>query len=371
MNIALIGHVDAGKSTLCGRILVETNKVKSDGPLAWITDTDEEERLKSKTHDINMMSFQTSRRTYTLIDTPGHRTLVPQMIDGISRADIAILIISARKGEFEAGFNGGQTTEHLMIAKTFGIKYVVIVVNKIEDVTVIDHQTERFNEIVRIFTPYISKVIGFNSDTYCYIPIDALNGTNIGKLLNKLDSLPDVPSTANLPFRFPIADKVNEPETSTVYVSGKLVSGTIKENSIAMIMPQRTACVINRIDKDGLHISRACEVHAGNVLCSTDNICRCANKAVATIINMSSKQFVTAGFSGIMHIHTERVHVTISKIKGKKPLVLPKERASAIIEFERPIAIDTFKSTPFMGRFVIRTEEETAIVGIITQLPKI
>ena len=198
MHIAFIGHVDAGKSTLCGQILVRTgtvdkqlvNKYKQESGnfLSWITDTLDEEREKCKTQDINIMEFKTPTRSYTIIDTPGHRGFVPQMINGISRADIAILIISARTGEFEAGFNGGQTTEHLLIARSFGIKYVLIAVNKMSTV---NWSKERYNEIVKTFTPYIRDKIGFKENEFCYIPIDALTGEGVDNLLSKLDSMPD------------------------------------------------------------------------------------------------------------------------------------------------------------------------------------
>ncbi|GMI50751.1 hypothetical protein TeGR_g6974 [Tetraparma gracilis] len=153
LNIVFIGHVDAGKSTLSGNILYLTDNVdkrtieryereakdrnRESWFLAFIMDTNEEERAKGKTVEVGRAYFDTPDKRYTILDAPGHKNYVPNMIMGASQADVGVLVISARKGEFEAGFDrGGQTREHAMLCKTLGINYLIVVINKMDDPTV-------------------------------------------------------------------------------------------------------------------------------------------------------------------------------------------------------------------------------------------
>lgn len=153
LNIVFIGHVDAGKSTIGGQIMYLTGMVdkrtlekyereaKEKGReswyLSWALDTNEEEREKGKTVECGRAFFETEKKRFTILDAPGHKSFVPNMISGATQADLAVLVISARKGEFETGFDrGGQTREHAMLAKTAGIKHLIILVNKMDDPTV-------------------------------------------------------------------------------------------------------------------------------------------------------------------------------------------------------------------------------------------
>ena len=153
LNIVFIGHVDAGKSTLSGNILYLTDNVdkrtiekyereakdrnRESWFLAFIMDTNEEERAKGKTVEVGRAYFVTQEKRYTILDAPGHKNYVPNMIMGASQADVGVLVISARKGEFEAGFDrGGQTREHAMLCKTLGISYLIVAINKMDDPTV-------------------------------------------------------------------------------------------------------------------------------------------------------------------------------------------------------------------------------------------
>merc|ERR1712238_46300 len=147
LNLVFIGHVDAGKSTLSGSILYITENVdkrtieryekeakernRESWFLAFIMDTNEEERAKGKTVEVGRAHFETDAKRYTILDAPGHKNYVPNMIMGASQADVGVLVISARKGEFETGFDrGGQTRKHAMLAKTLGVSYMVVVINK-------------------------------------------------------------------------------------------------------------------------------------------------------------------------------------------------------------------------------------------------
>ena len=153
VNIVFIGHVDAGKSTIGGQLMYLTNMVdkrtlekyekeakeknRETWYLSWCMDTNQEERDKGKTVEVGRAYFETEKKHFTILDAPGHKSYVPNMIGGASQADLAVLVISARKGEFETGFErGGQTREHAMLVKTAGVKHLVILINKMDDPTV-------------------------------------------------------------------------------------------------------------------------------------------------------------------------------------------------------------------------------------------
>ena len=153
LNVVFIGHVDAGKSTLSGNILYLTGYVdkrtiekyereakqrnRESWFLAFIMDTNEEERAKGKTVEVGRAPFETEAKRYTILDAPGHKNYVPHMISGAAQADVGILVISARRGEFETGFErGGQTREHAMLCKTLGVRFLIVVINKMDDPTV-------------------------------------------------------------------------------------------------------------------------------------------------------------------------------------------------------------------------------------------
>lgn len=147
--------------------------------LSWALDSTTQERAKGKTVEVGRAYFETTSRRYTILDAPGHKTYVPSMISGAAQADVAILVISARKGEFETGFErGGQTREHIMLVKTAGVSKVVVVINKMDDVTV-DWQQSRYNEIKDKLTPFV-KAAGYNLKTdVTFIPVSAYTGVNL------------------------------------------------------------------------------------------------------------------------------------------------------------------------------------------------
>ena len=190
-----IGHVDAGKSTLGGNLLYMTGMVdkrtmekyekeaKDAGRetwyLSWALDSTPQERSKGKTVEVGRAYFETDARRYTILDAPGHKTYVPSMISGAAQADVAILVISARKGEFETGFErGGQTREHIMLVKTAGVTKVIIAINKMDDPTV-KWDEARYKEIKDKITPFV-KAAGFNPKTdVTFMPLSAYTGVNL------------------------------------------------------------------------------------------------------------------------------------------------------------------------------------------------
>ncbi|KAJ4752649.1 GTP-binding elongation factor Tu family protein [Rhynchospora pubera] len=195
LNVVFIGHVDAGKSTTGGQILFLSGQVddrtiqkyekeakdksRESWYMAYIMDTNEEERVKGKTVEVGRAHFETDNTRFTILDAPGHKSYVPNMISGASQADIGVLVISARKGEFETGYEkGGQTREHVLLAKTLGVAKLVVVINKMDDPTV-NWNKSRYDEIESKMAPFL-KTSGYNikKDVH-FLPISGLVGSNI------------------------------------------------------------------------------------------------------------------------------------------------------------------------------------------------
>jgi len=204
LNIVFCGHVDAGKSTISGHLMYLTGQVdertmekyereakakhRESWKFAWCMDTTDEERAKGKTQECGRGSFETEKKNYTILDAPGHKNFVPHMIGGASQADVACLVISVRKGEFEAGFDrGGQSREHAVLAKTAGVKKLIIGINKMDDPSVCLEgglwDEGRYNEVVDILKPFL-KQTGFASSDVHYMPISGFTGAN---LKNRVD----------------------------------------------------------------------------------------------------------------------------------------------------------------------------------------
>ena len=183
VNVVFIGHVDAGKSTLCGQIMWQSGNLdertlqkfeddakaqnRESWKFAYAMDTNEEERAKGKTVEVGRAFFTTENKRFTVLDAPGHKNFVPHMIGGASQADIGVLLIAARKGEFETGFEkGGQTREHIQLAKTAGVKQLIVVINKMDDPTV-EWSEERYEECKQKLFPFM-KASGFRPKKDCY-----------------------------------------------------------------------------------------------------------------------------------------------------------------------------------------------------------
>ena len=192
VSIVFIGHVDVGKSTICGNIMYTTGKVdsreihkyeaeaKDKGRdswwLAYCMDVNEEERERGKTVEVGRATFVTKKKRWTIFDAPGHKNYVPNMIMGASNADVAALVVSARINEFESGFEkGGQTQEHAMLARSLGVSKLVVIVNKMDDDSV-DWSEKRYLEIKESLIPYLTKDIGYSLESIHWVPISGLRG---------------------------------------------------------------------------------------------------------------------------------------------------------------------------------------------------
>lgn len=267
LNVVFIGHVDAGKSTMGGQLLYLCDMVdkrtmeklekeaKEAGRetwyLSWALDSTPQERAKGKTVEVGRAFFETPVRRYTILDAPGHKTYVPSMISGAAQADVAVLVISARKGEFETGFErGGQTREHAMLVKNNGISTMIVVVNKMDDPTV-GWAEERFHEVQSKITPFLRQV-GFKPSDLTFIPVSAYTGQNMKERVDKklapwstgpsllefLDNMKIEDRKVNAPFVMSVSEKYLELGTMVV---GKIDSGRVKKGDTLLMMPNRVS----------------------------------------------------------------------------------------------------------------------------------
>lgn len=434
-NLVFIGHVDAGKSTLCGNILYLTDNVdkrsieryekeakernRDSWFLAFIMDTNEEERAKGITVEVGKARFETELKRYTILDAPGHKNYVPNMIQGASQADVGVLVISARKGEFETGFDrGGQTREHAMLARTLGVSYLIVVVNKMDEPTV-QWRKERFDECVTKIRPFL-KNCGFTIKTQVkFIPVSGLGGANIKDevplsvckwwkecytknenntssptLFTLLDSLELEGRDPNAPLRIPVVDRYSD---RGIMVMGKVESGIIRPGDKVIVMPTRTKYKVDEVYADETPISCARpgenvliklagakmeDVRKGYVICSITSPCRAVTKLICHIgiMDMPDQQkIMTAGFQCVFHSHTCEEECTIIKIfetTNSKGQTLKNARFAGInmkavvmIELNQTAPLECYNDYPFLGRFTLRTEGKTIAIGKITKLP--
>jgi len=426
LNLVFIGHVDAGKSTISGSILFHTGMVdmrtiqkyekeakdnnRESWFLAYIMDTNEEERAKGKTVEVGRADFETKTKRYTILDAPGHKNYVPNMIGGAAQADVGILVISARRGEFETGFQkGGQTKEHAMLVKTLGVKILIVVVNKMDDPTV-EWAKDRWDEITGSLTPYF-KQIGFNMKDVIYLPISGLKGINLKdhmdksiapwydgpSLLECLDTLKPMERLYSSPLRIPIMDKFKD--RGFVVVMGKVESGQISKGEQLCFMPGKLPCEVVSIyinDTTMVKTARAGEnirillrgveeenIHKGYVLCDKKETIPCQTKfegQVVVLDLLAHKSIFSAGYTAVIHIHTTAEECTVTAlvsqldkktgqvIKHKPQFVKNGAVVNCIIECAQPIPIELFIDNPQLGRFTLRDEGKTVAVGKIIAL---
>ncbi|XP_075724585.1 eukaryotic translation release factor 3 isoform X2 [Rhipicephalus microplus] len=422
INVVFIGHVDAGKSTIGGQLLYLTGMVdkrtlekyereakeknRESWYLSWALDTNQEERDKGKTVEVGRAYFETENKHFTLLDAPGHRSFVPNMIGGACQADLAVLVISARKGEFETGFErGGQTREHAMLAKTAGVRHLVVLVNKMDDPTV-EWSEERYNECKDKLVPYLRKC-GFNPKTeLTFMPCSGLTGAYLKEVappdvcpwyrgppfLVYIDSLAPLSRSADGPFRMPAVDKYKDMGT---VVLGKVESGSARRGQQLLLMPNRRTVEVLQLwsDEDETNLITSGEnvkvklkgveeeeVSPGFVLCDVVNQCKVAKVFDAQVVILEHKSIICPGYSAVLHIHAAIEECSVKTIiclvdrkSGEKSKTRPrfvKQDQIAIMRMECAgvVCMEPFKEFPQMGRFTLRDEGRTIAIGKVLRV---
>lgn len=422
VSIIFMGHVDAGKSTMGGNILYLTGSVdkrtvekyereaKDAGRqgwyLSWVMDTNKEERNDGKTIEVGKAYFETEKRRYTILDAPGHKMYVSEMIGGASQADVGILVISARKGEYETGFEkGGQTREHALLAKTQGVNKIVVVVNKMDDPTV-GWSEDRYKDCTTKLGLFL-KGIGYAKDDIVFMPVSGYTGAGLKdrvnskdcpwytgpSLLEYLDNMKTVDRRINGPFMLPISGKMKDMGT---IVEGKIESGHIKKNGTLLLMPNKVSVdvltIYNETEQEcdaafcgeqvRLKIKGVEEedLQPGYVLTSPKNPVKTITKFEAQIAIVELKSILSNGFSCVMHLHTAIEEVKFIELKhklekgtnrkSKKPPAFAKKgmKIIAVLETTEPVCAETYADHPQLGRFTLRDQGTTIAIGKITKL---
>ncbi|XP_067623994.1 eukaryotic peptide chain release factor GTP-binding subunit ERF3A isoform X1 [Eurosta solidaginis] len=422
VNVVFIGHVDAGKSTIGGQIMYLTGMVdkrtlekyereareksRESWYLSWALDTNQEERDKGKTVEVGRAFFETERKHFTILDAPGHKSFVPNMIGGAAQADLAVLVISARKGEFETGFDrGGQTREHAMLAKTAGVKHLVVLVNKMDDPTV-NWDEIRYNECRDKILPYLKK-LGFNpSKDLTFMPCSGLGGAGLRDPVSAeicpwykglpfipfIDQLPSLNRNAEGPFIMPIVDKYKDMGT---VVMGKVESGTARKGQNLLVMPNRTQVSVDQLFSDDDEVTSVGpgenikvklkgieeeDVSPGFVLCDATNPIKTGKIFDAQVVILEHKSIICAGYSAVMHIHCAAEEITVKaliclvdkktaeKSKTRPRFVKQDQVAIMRIECSGMICLEQFKLFPQMGRFTLRDENKTIAIGKVLKV---
>eukprot|EP01138_Halocafeteria_seosinensis_P002295 gb/GECG01002351.1/.p1 GENE.gb/GECG01002351.1/~~gb/GECG01002351.1/.p1 ORF type:complete len:593 (+),score=109.41 gb/GECG01002351.1/:1-1779(+) len=427
MNVVFIGHVDAGKSTMSGQLLYATgnvdkrtiNKYEKEAKtlnreswfLAFIMDTNDEERAKGKTVEVGRAHFQTENRRFTILDAPGHKNYVPNMIQGAAQADIGVLVISARKGEFETGYErGGQTREHALLAKTLGVKELVVVVNKMDDQTV-EWNEDRYNTIEQRIASFLKKN-GFKKKNIRFVPISAITGDNIFKpvpketcdwyngdtLLTMLDNIVIDGRDPNAPLRIPILDKLADRGTVAL---GKVETGTVRVGQKVTIYPGAYSGSVDaitigdsaedtvdaafpgenvEIKLKGIHEDH---IKKGFVLTDKEHPVPVVNrfKAQLQVLELEHRGVFSAGYNAILHIHTMEQEVTVDKLtkfinmekkeeKANPKFITSNQTCECNMSVPLSIPCEKYEKMPQMGRFTIRDEGRTIAIGKIIGLPR-
>jgi elongation factor 1 alpha-like protein len=403
----MTGHVDAGKSTLMGRLLLELQHVdqrtvdkyrrqaeksgKQSFALAWVMDQRSEERERGVTIDIATNFFETEQTTFTILDAPGHRDFVPNMIAGASQADFAILVIDANTGAYEKGLKG-QTREHVLLLRSIGVQRVVVAVNKLD---MVGYSKDRFEEITQEVTGFLSG-LGFQDKNVAFIPISGLNGDNIVRpiedkaaswytgstLISALeDSGPSAARALRKPLRMAISE-VFRSQQGTTTLSGRVDAGTMQVGDVLVVQPSGETAYIKSImvDKDsqdwavaGQNVSIALtnidpvHIRVGDILCHPTDAIACGDSF--TMKAMAFDHLLPSP----VDLHRGRLHVpgriqtivasldkSTGQIVKKKPKVVqPGEVARVVIKLESKVPLESGQ------RVVIRSGGETVAAGLM------
>jgi len=431
MNIVFIGHVDAGKSSLSGSILYIMGMVdrrtiekyereakernRESWFLAFIMDTSEEERAKGKTVEVGRAHFESEINRYTILDAPGHKNYVPNMIAGAAQADVAVLVISARRGEFETGFEkGGQTREHALLSKTLGVRFLLVVINKMDDSTV-QWDLSRYEECIAKLKPYLKSCGYAIKRDVRFLPVSALTGENILKevspdvckwwkdlysqgshntstptLLSTLDSLVISGRDPTAPLRIPCIDRYLERGT---VMMGKVESGTIRMNDVVLIAPTKKQAKVEAIyiDEKKVHTAKPGEnillklsvgledVQRGFVICSPDSLCPAVTEIqvqLALVDLLEHRPLFSPGYECVLHVHSAEIEITCSRIVSvienqkhvRKPFARQGQMCIAVLSTGMSTCMETYEVTQALGRITLRDEGQTIAIGKVTKL---
>ncbi|CEG12035.1 Elongation factor 1-alpha [groundwater metagenome] len=423
INMVFVGHVDNGKSTLVGRLMYELGEVseqamkklrdeaakigKATFEYAWVMDTLKEERTRGVTIDIAHKKFQTDVNYFTIIDAPGHRDFIKNMITGASQADAAVLVVSVYDTVNNKDEKGvvqllPQTKEHAFLCKTLGINQFIIAMNKMDAVK---YDQEAYNAVKDALVKFL-KPIGYKVDIVPFVPISAFMGDNLKTkstntpwytgptFLESINKLVAPPKPTDKPLRVPIQDAYSITGVGTVPV-GRVESGILKPGIKVVFMPSAIVDEVKTIemhheqipeglpgDNIGFNIrsSKKDDIKRGDVMGTIDNPPKVAESFTAQIVVLYHPSAIAAGYTPVMHIHTDEVACqfeelirTVDPRTGQTKEDHPKTIKAgdvAVVKFKpmRSTVVETVKDFPPLGRFAIRDMGQTIAAGMVLEV---
>jgi len=418
VNIVFIGHVDHGKSTTVGRLLFDSGNIdeqtlrklkeqadnlgKGGFEFAFVMDNQKEERERGVTIDLAHKKFDTEKYYYTVIDAPGHKDFIKNMITGASQADVGVLVVAANDGVM------AQTKEHVFLARTLGVNQLIIAVNKMD---MMNYDEAKFKE-VKTQVEGLLKSIGYKPDDIPFIPIASLKGDNVFKksdnmswytgptLYELMDQVKEPEKPTELPLRLPIQDVYNITGIGVVPV-GRVETGVLKVGDKVIAVPGRegkgVSGEVKTIEMHHEQLKEALpgdncgfsirgfgkkDIARGDVIGKSDNVPSVANEFTAQIVVLNHPTVVTVGYTPVFHIHTAQVACQIMAIEKKlNPATgevlaenpdFIKNGDAAIIKVKpvQPLVIETQKEIPQMSRFAVRDSGATVAAGMCISLVK-
>ncbi len=423
LNLVIMGHVDHGKSTTTGHLLYAAGAVdertikafeddarklgKETFKFAWVLDNLKEERERGLTIDLRFLKFETKKYYFTVIDAPGHRDFVKNMITGASQADGAVLFCSAKRGEFEAGIGpGGQTREHAFLAFTLGVRQIVVAINKMDDASV-NWSQERYNEIKNEISRML-KMVGYKVEKIHFVPTSGWTGDNLVKksdkmawytgptLIEALDTFELPPKPLNKPLRVPVQDVYTITGVGTVPV-GRVETGVLKEGDVILFMPANKQGEVKSMEMHHTRITTAepgdnigfnvrgiakTDIRRGDVAGPVSNPPTIAKEFIGQIIVIYHPTAVAAGYTPVLHYHTGQIACRFTELLKKidprsgqtveeKPAFL-KTGDAALVRMEplHTIALETYQEFPELGRFAVRDMGTTVAAGVVKEITK-
>jgi len=417
MNLVVVGHVDNGKSTIVGHLLVDMGVIdqrtidafakeseatgKGDTfKYAWVLDSIKDERERGITIDLAFQKFETAKYFYTLIDAPGHRDFIKNMITGASEADVAILVVSTKSGETEAATDpGGQAREHAFLSRTLGVGQMTVALNKMDDS---NYSEARFKEVKETVEKML-RLVGYNTAKIVFVPVSGWKGDNLVKksenmpwykgptLADALDMFEPPEKPIGKPLRIPIQDVYTITGVGTVPV-GRVETGVLRANDKVIVMPSGVTGEVKSIETHHTQMESAeagdnigfnlrgvdkKSIKRGDVIGPVNNPPAVAKEFEAQIIVIHHPTAMAPGYTPVLHAHTAQVAATLSEFVAKidpktggatedKPKFL-KTGDAAIVRMKpvRPLAIETFKEFPEIGRFALRDMGTTIAAGVV------
>lgn len=421
INLIIIGHVDHGKSTSIGHLFYDAGAIpektlkdfeeeakalgKESFKYAWVLDKLKEERERGVTIDLAFYELETKKNVFTVIDAPGHRDFVKNMVTGASQADGSILMISAKRGEYEAGTNpGGQTREHAFLAKTLGVDQMVVAVNKMDDPSV--NWSETRYEEVKDGVSRLLKMVGYDVSKLRFVPTSGWTGDNLvhesenmpwydgPTLLEALDEFELPPKPTDRPLRIPIQEVYSIKGVGTTPV-GKVETGELKPGDDLLFMPSGLEGKVNSIETHYTKIDKAGpgdnigfnvkgvpkdKLRRGEVASRPNNPCKVAKAFKGRIFIINHPTAVGEGYTPVLHLHTAQVAVRfdklISKLDPRSGQVVEENPAylrtgeAAVVRLVplMPTAMEVFKDFPQLGRFALRDMGTTIGAGVVLEV---